>query len=148
MIMLIFLARIQPNTTKQDIVNFISPGLKGCLFGPKGILKNIEIMVLRDSRTNTTEYHAIVLVEPDKAALRVIHRLNRKKLKDKPINVRKYHIQNRSNDPRLENQYPTPKIIKERRLSERRRGSLEMKEKEETVKFESDVQYTRKMRES
>jgi hypothetical protein len=147
MIMLIFLARIQPNTTKRDIVDFISPVLKGGLFASKGVLKNIEIMVLRDSRTNATENHAIVQVEPDKVALRVIHKLNRKKLKGKPINVRQYHIRNRENDPRLKNQYPESKI-KEKRLGEqRRRDSLERLEKQDTVKFEGDVQYTRKMRE-
>ena len=144
--MLIFLARIQPNTTKRDIVDFISPVLKGGLFAPKGILKNIEIMVLRDSRTNATENHAIVKVEPDKAALKVIRKLNRKKLNGKPINVRQYHIQQRENDVRLKNRYPAPKF-KEKRLGERRRDSLERLEKQETVKFEGDVQYTRKMRE-
>lgn len=142
--MLIFLARIQPNTTKRDIVDFISPALKGGLFAPKGILKNIEILALRDSRTNVTENHAIVQIEPDKAALKVIRKLNRKKLNGKPINVRPYHIQNRENDPRLKHRYPAPKF-KEKRLSERRRDSLERLEKHDTVKFESDVQYTRKL---
>lgn len=142
--MLIFLARIQPNTSKRDIVDFISPVLKGGLFAPKGVLKNIEIMVLRDSRTNVIENHAIVQVEPDKAALRVVNKLNRKKLNGKPINVRQYHIQNRENDPRLKNRYPAPKF-KEKRLSERRRDSLERLEQQDTVKFEGDVQYTRKL---
>lgn len=145
--MLIFLARIQPNTTKRDIINFISPVLKGGLFVSNGILENIEIRALRDSCVNVIEYHAIVKVEPDKAALRVIHQLNRKKLNGKPINVRRYYIQSRGNDPRLKNQYPVLKI-KERRLSERRRAFLEILEKQETVKFVGDVQYTRKMREN
>ena len=146
MIMIIFLAKIQPSTTKRDIVDFISPVLKGGLFATKGILENIEIRVLRDSCANMTEYHAIVQVSPDKAALRVIHQLNRKKLNGKPINVRLYHIRNRKNDRRLENQYPVLKI-KQRRLSKRRRDYLEMLIKKETIKFEGDVQYARRMQE-
>jgi hypothetical protein len=145
--MLIFLARIRPDTTKQDIVNFVSPVLKGGLFAPNGVLKNVEIMVLRDNRTNATEYYAIVQVEPDKVSLRVIHQLNRKKLNGKPINVRQYYIRNRENDPRLKNKYPDLKI-KERRLSERRCDYLEMLEKQETVRFFGDVKYTRKIREN
>jgi hypothetical protein len=144
MIMFIFLAKIQPSTTKRDIVNFISPVLKGGLFATKGILENIEINVLQDSCTNTTEYHAIVQVAPDKAALRVIHQLNRKKLNGKPINVRPYYIRNRKNDPRLKNQYPVLKI-KQKRLDNRRRDYLEMLIKQETIKFEGDAQYARRM---
>ena len=139
----IILVRIKPNTTKRDIVNFISPALKGGLFAPNGILENIQIMVRRDSSINATEYYGIVQIEPDKAALRVIRQLNRKKLNGKPINVRGYSIRNRKNDPRLKNQYTAMKI-NGKRLSERRGDSMEM---QQTVKIEGDIQYVRLMRE-
>ena len=143
--MFIILVRVHPNTTKLNIINFISPYLKGGLFAPNGVLGNINIMVLRDSLTKATEYYAIVQVGPDdKTSLRVIHKLNRKKLNGKPINVRQYHIRNRNNDPRLKNKCPAAPIIKEKRLSERRRDLLE---KLETVKFEGDAQYAQIMRE-
>jgi len=141
MIMLIFLVRIQNNTTKRDIVDFISPALKGGLFAPNGVLENIEIMALRDRRTNSIEHYAIVQVKPDKASLRVIHQLNRKKLKGRPINVRQFNIRNRKNDPRLKNQYTALKS-KENRLSERRCDSLEM---QETIKIEGDIRYARRL---
>lgn len=139
----IFLVRIPANTTKRDVVEFISPALKGGLFAPTGVLKNIQLVVLRNSRTNATEHYGIVQVEPDKAALRVIRQLNRKQLKGKPIHVRRYYIRNKKNDPRLKNQYPALNI-KEKRLGERRCDTLE---KQHRVKFEGDVQYAIKRRE-
>lgn len=139
----IFLARIPPGTTKQDIIDFIGPTLKGGLFSTSGTLVNIKIEMIRDKRTNETEYHAIVIIEPQKTALKIIQKLNRTKLKGKPINVRQYHIRNRKNDRRV-NQRTKPEC-KIPRMADRRRDSLESLGNRREIRFESHIQYSRKL---
>lgn len=139
----IFLARIPPDTTKQNIIDFIGPTLKGGLFPTSGTVVNIKIEVIRDKRTHETEYHAIVIVEPQKTALKVIQKLNRTKLKGKPINVRQYHIRNRKNDRRVDKR-PKPEC-KIPRMADRRRDTLELLGNQGEIRFESHIQYSRKL---
>lgn len=141
--MLIFLARIPSNSTKQDIANFIGPALTGGLLTPKGTLDSIKIKTIRDRNTNEIEHHAIVKVEPDKVALRVILKLNRTKLKGKPINVRQYRIRNNKNDRRRHSQLIDKYYS--RRAGDRRRDSLEIVEHQENIRFQSHRQYSRKL---
>ena len=140
--MLIFLARIPTDTSKQDIVNFMAPVLKGGLFSPNGELLKIDILILQDRHTKAIETHAIVRIEPDKAATRVIFKLNRTKLIGKPINVRQFFIRNRANDRRRDNLPPiTPP--KKPRLGDRRRDLVEISKAQAAISFTGDIKYAR-----
>ncbi len=124
-LMLIFLARIPNDTTETDIINFLNPVLKGGLFFRKGMIKSLEIMLYQDDETELALYHALVRIEPDNVAQRVITKLNRKPLKGKHILVREYQIRSWHNDPRLVDKLPYPTTPQERRTHERRKHQLQ-----------------------
>lgn len=142
--MLIFLARILADTTKQDIADFMATSIKGGLFSPKGELVRVEIIRLQDRITRDIETHAIVQVEPDKVATRVIFKLNRTKLNGKLINVRQYFIRNRANDRRRYDLSP-PSKVKKPRLGDRRRDLVEVTKGQQAIKFSGDAKHARKI---
>lgn len=120
--MIIFLRHIPENATKEDILLFLKPSIKGGLFQKSGQVFNIEILILRDKETSETEFHALVTINPEKTAQRVIKQLNRKSLLGKRINLREYIDRTWHNDHRFNN-LNTSVDVKERRIKDRRRGS-------------------------
>jgi len=94
--MLVFLRNIPGNTLRSDIVKFISPVVKGGFFSAKGEIKLIKIFALKDKVIKIVEHHALVCIEPDDVALRVINKLNNAHFKGKRITVRQYHTRERS----------------------------------------------------
>lgn len=122
--MKIILVAIHPDTTKQDIHQFIEPVLEGGLFSRKGVIENIEIKTLYDNKAKTMERHGLVTVNPDQAANRIIKKLHRKALKGKYIAVREYHIRSWHNDPRLKSASDELDFA-DRRTAERRRYYLQ-----------------------
>lgn len=128
--MQIILVRIPADTTPNDIAHFLEPVLKGGLFVRKGIIEKIEIQILHDERSQTSEYHGLVKIAPDVAAERVITKLNRKALNGKHIAVREYHLRNWHNDPRLKSD-PLNLKFPDRRKGDRRRKHLQILAKEE-----------------
>lgn len=118
--MIVILKRIPGNTRKIDVINYLTPSIKGKIFQKSGFIESIEIEALKDPQTNTMEYHAVVTISCDEVALRVIKKLNRKVFKRKNIAVTEYHHRSWEKDPR-KHQY---KIIKLKRKFDRRRYNL------------------------
>jgi len=118
--MIIFLTRIPADTKRDDIIEFIEPILKGGLFKKSGYIRKINILILKDTVANKLEYHALVTVEPDKVAERVIKQLNRKPINGKHIAVREYVLRNWHNDPRV-SMHQWNEEFKDRRNADRRR---------------------------
>jgi len=124
--MIIFLTRIPADTTHDDIIEFIDPILKGGLFKKSGYIRKINLLIFEDTEKGKLEYHALVSVEPDKVAERVIKRLNRKPINGKHIAVREYVLRNWHNDPRINMQQWNEEFKNRRKADRRRKNKLKV----------------------
>ena len=133
--MIIILRRIPENTKKSELIEFISPALKGGILKKTGHIEYIKILTLKDTQRNTIEYHGLVTIDSDAAAKRAIKQLNRKPFKNRNITVREYFYRSWHNDPRV-NMGQWNDELKEKRKGNRRRPRLEIVT-EESIKFSS-----------
>jgi hypothetical protein len=122
--MIIILKRIPKHTRKADIIQHLAPVLKGGLLKPSGSIESVNILGLRNSHTNNIEIHALVSIDSDKAAARVIKKLNRKELKGKNIGIAEYQNRSWQNDPRLNTEDPEPDL-ESKRATNRRHAKLQ-----------------------
>ncbi len=123
--MLVFFRRIPSGTRKSEIERFIANALKGGLFSKRGEMTHISFIERRNPSVNTLDYHAVVTIEPDSVAERVIKKMNRKVFKGKYIEVRRYYIRNPANDPRNKNNI-LDDVPDSRRVAERRQKQNEL----------------------
>lgn len=141
--MIIFLRRIPASTKKHEISDYLEPVLKGSLLQKSGNIESIKILVLRDTQTNTLEFHGLVEIDSDSVAKRVINKLNRKVFKGKNIAVREYHQRSWHNDPRI-NMHEWNEELVNKRQSDRRRRRLEV-ETDLTNTFSSNKHFHRSL---
>lgn len=120
--MILILKRISHTTLIRDIESFISPALKGGIFTKAGHLEKISIQMLQAANAEKAEFNALVRIEPDTVAQRVIKQLNRKPLNGKPINIAEYYLRLQDNDRRSNGRQP----LTDRRRKERRRSDLQL----------------------
>ncbi|MCP4433365.1 MAG: hypothetical protein GY806_20505 [Gammaproteobacteria bacterium] len=59
-------------------------------FPSRAKVKRCEILEILNTETKTIEYHGLVQIDPSKAALKVVERVNGGRLQGKFIEVRKY----------------------------------------------------------
>lgn len=97
--MIIFVRNIGPNITVTDLKKFIESGMKSWIPFKSGKVHKAKILTLRNIKTNSYEYHGLVYVDNEYGKM-AIRRLNRKKIKNRPVNVRQYIERSRSNDRR------------------------------------------------
>ncbi|MGR9052924.1 MAG: hypothetical protein ACU84J_09785 [Gammaproteobacteria bacterium] len=138
--MQVILIRIPHNATAKHITDFLEPALKGGLWVRKGMIESIEIMVLHDEQEGATEYHALVRIEPEAAALRIIQKLNRKAILGKHVAVREYHIRNWQNDKRMKASDELK--FSNRRITDRRRYKLKRLDKDQ-IRFTGEKKFHR-----
>lgn len=119
--MIIFLRNIPENTKHSNIIAFVEPAIKKRWFQKRGEIVDVKVMQLKDPRAETSEFHGVVGVEPDKVGAKAILALNRKVFLGKHIAVHEYHRRDWHNDPRLEH----VSNAQERRKGDRRRKGLE-----------------------
>ena len=102
--MWVILRQIPNGRTRRELSNFVSKGLKSTwMFIPlpsRAEVKRCEILQIYNPETKTTEYHGLVQIDPSKAALQVIERMNGQKFQGKPIEVRKYFRRSSQQDRR------------------------------------------------
>jgi hypothetical protein len=98
--MIILFTNIPNDSYYSDISNIVEPVIKGGLFKAKGAINAIEIIALKENDTDTPEFQALVNIEPETAALRVIQKLHRMQVRGCRIMVREYIIRNEENDKR------------------------------------------------
>jgi len=120
--MIIILKNIPANTQTKEIEEFIWPAVKGGFLSKSGEIESIQIKGQRDIQLNLTEFHALVRIEPNAVAVRVIKKLNRKPFKGKHTAIDEFHHRNWHNDRRTDAQ----QTVKDRRHADRRRSHLEM----------------------
>ena len=137
----VFFRKIPAHTKQNDLIGFIEPALKRMWFRNKGVIENIRIVHQKDHGSNVSEYHAVVTIEPDVVAEKVIKRLNRKMFLGRHVIVREYHRRVWHNDLRIKHNSRNLKISC-RRITDRRRKNLEMV-KEVAHKFSGDKSFHR-----
>ncbi len=140
--MIIILRRIPDNTQKHEVASYLNPVLKGGILQKSGQIELIKIQIIKDTRTNSLEYHALVTIDSDAAAERVIKKLNGKAFKGKHIAVREYVYRSWHNDPRIKSDGENTEQY-EKRQTDRRRNKLEVVVKKTSIKFRGDEQFHR-----
>ena len=120
--MILFIRKLPANTLPSELHHFVNPALKGGLFRPSGSVTKAELLMLRDTRDNTLEFHGLVHIDSEAAGRRAIKLLNGKRLKGRPVTVREYAEQRFwQNDVRFSHaNCSAPQS--ERRQADRRRG--------------------------
>ena len=140
--MLVILRGIPANTNRYEILTFLQPALKGVFFKKKGRIDHIRIVKIQDVERDTIEFHGLVRIEPDSAALRVIKMLNRKVINGKNIAVREFQARNWHNDPRIRRK--APKLgFPDRRQGDRRRKALVVLEEDGEIVFSGNKSFHR-----
>jgi hypothetical protein len=99
--MIIIFKKIPANTTERQVEAFVAPALEGGLFSASGQIENISFWRYEIVQADTFEYYALVDVEPDSVARRVIKQLNKKAINGKHIALQEYHARHWSNDRRV-----------------------------------------------
>jgi hypothetical protein len=126
--MIIIFKRIPANTVDHHIEEFIAPALKGGVFRAEGRIENISIWRYEIIQTSTVEYYALVNIEPDAVAERVIKQLHKKPLNGKYIGVQEYHVRHWSNDRRVYNSVMNRGANNKRKADRRRKiNKVELK---------------------
>jgi len=125
--MLVFIRLLPETVTQNDLRRFISQALKPSwltLLAPQGRIKSTEIRKTTYGQPLSVEYHGIVDIEPAKAAMAVIHKLNRTALKGRDVEVRKYYHRSPLRDRRIALRGMTDAPAGERRHQDRRRSHM------------------------
>lgn len=123
--MIVFVRNLPEDTTRQDIIDFIMPAVRGGLFRARGKITSIDVLVIRDSNTKLMEYHGLVHIAPDAVAQRVIRKLHGQHLKGKRVALREYIVRSWRNDRRDPLRKPPEGII-DRRKNPIRRDNLKI----------------------
>lgn len=129
--MVIIFKHISAKTRKLDIKLFITPTVNGGWFEKKGNVLTINILALRNLRTRDISHHALIEIEPDSVAERVIKKLHRKILLSKYVAVAEYKIRDSKNDPRR-NKRVVASLL-ERRVCDRREQYEVLREEDFTL---------------
>lgn len=129
--MILFFSRIAPGTREEDIYAYVAPIVKGNVLQKTGVVKDIQILILKDILLDKLEYHAMVTIEPDEVAHRVHKKLNRKPINGKHVAVRNFVSRSWHADLRVNTQ-GTSEILIDRRIGDRRRG-FRMKRVDNTI---------------
>jgi RNA recognition motif-containing protein len=120
--MMIFIRNIPKDTLRSEIIEFVKPALKGGFFSQQGLIRDIEILTLKNKDINLMEYHALVGIEPELSAIRAIKKLHGQRFKEKRITVRQYFIRRWQNDRRTGNSKFTSGFREKRHTATRRRN--------------------------
>jgi hypothetical protein len=121
-IMLIVLKKISPEVVVDDVEQFVEPVLAGGFLKKTGWIEEIRIQMTRPLDKKWVEYYALVDIEPLAVAKRAAKVLDRKRLKNKYINVSLFRVRSSKNDRRAKHSDSSL----DRRRSERRRLDVQV----------------------
>jgi hypothetical protein len=111
------------------VLAFFRAGLKTKLprfLSEPATIEKCKVLKITDLDNGDVEFIALVHVNPEKAALKAIAKLNRTLLRGRLVEVRQYRYRSRKNDRRTR-RYPVS-AQHERRSLDRRRPNLEVEE--------------------
>ncbi len=141
--MIIILHRIPENTQKHEIIEHLATSLEGSFFKKTGHIEDIKILTFENMLNNTREYHALVTIDSEAAANRVIKQLNRKPFKNKNIAIREYIFRSWHRDRRI-NTRQYNEELKNKRIKNRRGYRLKLLD-EDPVKQVNTGNFHRKL---
>ena len=124
--MIVFFKNIPNDTLHSELKAFISPAVKGGLLEAKGKITKIDVIGLKDKATDLIEFHALINIEPENAALRVIKKMNGQAFKQQKITVKQYYLRNWRNDKRIGGIEGINQRIGENRKNPPRRRKLDI----------------------
>lgn len=139
--MIIFLRKIPADTKLGELVDFVTPALKGNLFRKPGKIVKVDILSLHDIRLNVMEFHGLVTIEPESAGFRAIKLLKGRRFKDRLVIVRQYFQRSWQNDNRQN--YQQTDVVEKRKTDRRRGKDLEII-KDISEQFSSTGDFVRK----
>lgn len=123
--MLVFIRLLPESVTQNDLRKFVGKAIRSpwqSLFFPSSRICSTEIRKLSNIMNHSVEYHGLVDIEPAKAAVKVIRKLNRTPLKGKEVEVRKYYQRSVLRDRRGEK--AAGPYSDDRRRQDRRREAM------------------------
>jgi hypothetical protein len=123
--MIVFMRNIPDDTTRQEIIDFLMPTVKGGIFRAKGKITSIDILAIKDNNTSLTEYHGLAHIMPDQVGQRVIKKLHGQPFKGKRIALHEYIERSWKND-RRDPTKPSVPVAGERRAGQVRRTNLKI----------------------
>ena len=123
--MIVFIRKIPENTTRQEIIDFLMPVVKGGIFRIKGKITSIDFLAIRDNNTRLMEFHGLAHIMPDTVGQRVIKKLHGQVFKGKRIALHEYVERSWRNDRRDSAKPPVPVAV-ERRKGPARRSNLKI----------------------
>ena len=120
--MIVIIKNLPFNTKEAELHDLVASSLKIGFIFPfwGGKIKKVGIFPIQTNKTNHLTYYGIVFLNTRKAGLRVIKKLNGKRIKNKAMEAREFIIRSKHRDRRL-TQKNLPFDILERRKGERRR---------------------------
>lgn len=124
--MLVFIRLLPESVTQSDLRKFVGRTIRSSWLHwllPQARIHSTEIRKFTNEQTRSIEYHAVVDIEPAKAAMAAIRKLNHTPLKGKEVEVRKYFHRSPLRDRREALQTEDAQTD-ERRRRDRRRESL------------------------
>ena len=107
--MKVILKYVPQNTTSKQIFHFLKPTLNGGLFSKFGKIKSISVLAHKHRLSQAVDFHVIVDIQPDEVAKRVVHKLHKKQLNGRHIDVMEYverSIHHFRNTYTAESKYP------------------------------------------
>jgi len=142
---IIIFEKISPKTNVDDIRDFIVPALKGHILQKPGRIGYIKIEILKDSVGGKMDYYALVLVNSDSAAQRIIKRKNKRLLIGRRVKVRQFFVRSWRNDPRNKGDQKSEGIVDMRKGDRRVTGLEEVEVQTQQITFTSDKVFNRKL---
>jgi hypothetical protein len=119
--MIVLFRNIPHDAYHNDFINIIEPALNGGFFKPNGNISNIEIIAQKEKDTDPLEFQALVTIEPEIVAQRVIKKLHGHYLRGCRLMVRQYYLRSTNNDKRNNNPNSNSSFTEKRSNTTRRR---------------------------
>ncbi|OQW79591.1 MAG: hypothetical protein BVN35_01805 [Proteobacteria bacterium ST_bin11] len=120
--MLLFFRNIPAPTRPNELYFFVAMAVSEDLIEQTERVIIVDVMVIRDRRTNQLEHHGLVSVSSEEAGICAIKNLNGLLFNDCEVLVRCYKQRDVKND-RRRNGLPVAQALVEKRIQDRRRGN-------------------------
>jgi len=129
--MYIFVRRIPEGVSRRELTRFVDKATSSFWrrlpFVTHPQVEKCEILRIEDLETHSVEYHGLISVQPAKAALSLINRLNGERLHGKAVEVRKYYRRSSYKDRRRRYADGDELSFDDRRHKDRRRPRLRIR---------------------
>ncbi len=129
--MYIFVRRIPEGVSRRELGRFVDKATHRFWwrlpFVSQPQVDKCEILRIEDLENGHIEYHGLISVQPAKAALSLINRLDGERIRGKPVEVRKYFRRSSYKDRRRYYADGDDLAFDDRRRGDRRRAKLRIR---------------------